>query len=193
MGYSPLGQEGLTAISSTTGEGERSGHVLNPAILIKIGKAASNRSDYQTALDCYTKSLEIDPGNTEAAFLLRRVKYIIEEDQPKTIDSQDEAETEPEPQKGPRGMLPMQEEKTIKIKPKLQQEVSPELREQDPTRVYHVEESDDGRELEEVSKHMAREAKKSATKRKRNMGLAAGILVILMMIILLWYFGFLKL
>ena len=39
---------------------------------------------------------------------------------------------------------------------------------------------------------IAREIKKSAKKEKRNMGLAAGIIVILMMIALLWYFGYLR-
>jgi hypothetical protein len=171
---------------------QKKGRVFETNILIRIGKTAANRDDYQTAKECYEKVLEVEPENTEAAFLLKRINYILDSNNKASEDEDLEIEPIPEPDKKSTGMLPLQEEKKISIKPRQQFDIDPNIIDKDQKEVYHVEDDEDGVELEEVSKHVAREIKKSAKKEKRNMGLAAGIIVILMMIALLWYFGYLR-
>ncbi len=191
-GYSPVSSEdsGIKAIAREIGQ--RPGSILRAEILIRIGKAAANNNDYETATECYEKALTINPKNTEAAFLLKRTKYIVNGKQEKPLDIQEEEITKSEPKLERTGMLPLQEEKQIIIKPKPQFDINPELRSQEASKVYHVEEEEDEEELEEVSKNVALQVKIAASKRNRNIGLAAGIFVILMMIVLLWWFGYLK-
>ncbi len=74
MGYSPVGYEIKDQKSSS------SGHILEPKILITIGKAAINNNDYVTAVECYEKVLELQPNDPEAAFLLKRAKFMIDDD-----------------------------------------------------------------------------------------------------------------
>jgi tetratricopeptide (TPR) repeat protein len=191
-GYSPVNQD-TAVLKSTMKLGEsRAGSILRPEILIKIGKAAANNSDYETASECYEKALNIDSNNTEAAFLLKRTKYIVNGDREKLDDTTEEEIKISETEEKRTGMLPLQEEKKISIKPKAQYEIDPELRSQDASKVYHVEQEDNEDELEKVSKDVAIQIKIAATKRNRNIGLGAGIFVILLMIFLLWWFGYLQ-
>lgn len=190
-GYSPVRAEGEGIKPDEKVEADHTGHILKPEILIKIGKTAANRNDFETAIECYEKSLEVEPNNTEAAFLLKRTKYMVDEEKTLTTEAATSAQQKPKPKWERKGMLPLQEEKTISIKVKPQLEVDPELHTRDPSTVYHVEEEDE-EELEEVSKNVAKQIKLAASKRTRNMGLAAGIIVIFLMIFLLWWFGYLK-
>ena len=194
-GYSPLKRDGQLRQEPSLYDihlgSPKKGRIFEPNILIKIGKSAANRDDYETAKDCYEKVLELEPENTEAAFLLKRINYILESSSKEPEDEDLEPEPISEPEKKTIGMLPHQEEKRISIRPKQQFNIDPNIINKDQEKVYHVDDDEDSSELEEVSKHVAREIKKSAKKEKRNMGLAAGIIVILMMIVLLWYFGYL--
>jgi tetratricopeptide (TPR) repeat protein len=195
-GYSPLrrnGDAGQSTPGAFTSTPSRSGRVLEPNILIKIGKAAANRDDYETAKECYEKILEIEPNNNEVAFLLKRLKYILEDEEEKSVEVDEPGSSEPESEKKYTGMLPHQVEKRISIKPKQQYELDPNIIDKDQEKVYHVEDDEDEKVMEQVSRDVAREVRKANTRRKRNMGLAAGVVVILMMIILLWWFGYLKL
>jgi hypothetical protein len=160
--------------------------------LIKIGKAAANRDDYVTAKECYEKIMEIEPENNEAAFLLKRLNYILEDEGEESSEDGETGSKESEADMKYAGMLPHQVEKRISIKPKQQYEVDPNIIDKEQKEVYHVEQDENGEVLEKVSRDVAREVKKANTRRKRNMGLAAGVIVILMMIILLWWFGYLK-
>jgi hypothetical protein len=193
-GYSPVRQEDGGPSFDSKPSSQRKGTVLDPTILFNIGKAASNRNDYETALLCYEKVLEKDLDNTKAAFLLKRLKYILEEDKPKEPETEDEDGSSDDEETSPKekGMLPLQEQKNILIKPKMQFEIDPELRTREPVNVYRVEETDEDEELSKVSRDVAIQERKADTKRKRNMGLAAGIVVIFMMIMLLYWFGYLK-
>ena len=195
-GYSPLRRDGQLRSEISLYDihlgSPKKGRVFEPSILILIGKSAANRDDYQTAQECYEKVLEVEPGNTEAAFLLKRINYILDSNTKELEDIDLEAEPTPEPEKRSIGMLPLQEEKRISIRPKQQFDIDPNIINKDQEKVYHVEDDEDGMELQEVSKHVAQEIKKSSKREKRNMGLAAGIIVILMMIALLWYFGYLR-
>jgi tetratricopeptide (TPR) repeat protein len=165
---------------------------LEPSILIKIGKAAANRDEYETAKECYEKIVEIEPDNNEAAFLLKRLNYITEEDEEKILEDDEAGSAEPESDMKYAGMLPHQVEKQISIKPKQHFDVDPNIIDKEQKEVYHVEQDENEEVLEKVSRDVAREVRKANTRRKRNMGLAAGVIVILMMIILLWWFGYLK-
>ncbi len=193
-GYSPLRRDdtdrGFTA--SYDDSSTKKARVLEPGILIKIGKAAASKDDYETAKECYEKALEIEPNNSQASFLIRRINYILGNNIVPSIDDVVELEKTTEPVQKRVGMLPLQEEKRISIKTKSQFEIDPNIINKDQNKVYQIENDDDESELEEVSKHVAREIKKSSKKEKRNMGLAAGIIVILLMIFLLWYFGYLR-
>lgn len=74
MGYVPAAKsETMKTMSGTSGE------PLDLAILLKIGKTAYNDSEYERAIRCYEKILEIDPDNQEATFLKKRTEYIISE------------------------------------------------------------------------------------------------------------------
>ena len=52
---------------------------LDIEILIKSGKNAYNNDDYERAIKCYEKILEIEPTNQEAGFLKKRTEFIISE------------------------------------------------------------------------------------------------------------------
>jgi tetratricopeptide (TPR) repeat protein len=167
-------------------------HIFEPAILIKIGKAAANRDEYQIAKECYSKILEIDPKNNEAAFLLKRLKYFLDEDKEPSEEDGTGSREKTENVETSSGFLTQQEEKRISIRPKQQYDLDPNIINKDQDKIYHVEEDDDEEILEEVSKHVARQIKKKNKSSTRNMGLAAGVICILMIIILLWYFGYLN-
>jgi hypothetical protein len=186
-GYSPLKRNG-SAVATPS----RAGSILEPSILIKIGKAAANRDEYETAKECYEKILELEPGNNEAAFLLKRLNFILEEAEEKPDAEVGDETLGSESEEKYAGMLPHQVEKQISIKPKQQYEVDPNIIDKEQKEVYHVEQDENEEVLEKVSRDVAREVKRANTRRKRNMGLAAGVIVILMMIILLWWFGYLK-
>jgi tetratricopeptide (TPR) repeat protein len=74
MGYVPaVRSETMKTMAGSADE------QLDIEILKKIGKNAYNDSDYERAIRCYDKILEVDPSNQEATFLKKRTEYIISE------------------------------------------------------------------------------------------------------------------
>jgi tetratricopeptide (TPR) repeat protein len=177
---------------------ELTGSVLEPEILIRIAKAAINRNDYQSAIDAYEKVLQIDQGNTQASFLLKRAKYMVEDEKEvstksKVKDTGGGAEKD-QLENGRAGMLAHQQKiQRISIKPKQKFKVNRNIIVREDGEVYGVDASEDEREMEEVSKTMAIRTKGSIIKR-RGILIAFGlaITIIIMIVVGLYAFGFLK-
>lgn len=74
MDYVPAAKSKTMKTMSGTAE-----ELLDIDILKKIGKNAYNDSEYERAIKCYNKILEVDPGNQEATFLKKRTEYILSE------------------------------------------------------------------------------------------------------------------
>lgn len=198
MGYRPVGLDKKSKKKADIDANGRTGYVLDPAILLKIGKAAMNRNDFETSVACYEKALEIDPNNAEASFLLRRTQFMLKDDSElETDDTEEPTEEELESEEKPSGMLPHQQTiKSIQIKPKQKAEINPNIISEPSEKVYQVqmeETEEEQKEKEYVSKHMAIRSKASVMKSKKGTYVVLTLVVamILMIVFALWVFGFL--
>ncbi|WP_455393265.1 tetratricopeptide repeat protein [[Eubacterium] cellulosolvens] len=199
MGYSPVGREPkkgtLQKDMITTSQ------VYKPEILLKIGKTAINKNDYNTAIECYQKLLEVKPNDPEANFLLRRAKYMAEGKDTESLakskkkEVATEAEEEGDEKPAPKGsaILPIQQFKRISIRPEQHYEVNRDLIGPGSEKVYGVEEDEDEKEMEKVSRTVAIRSKRSVLKEKGTLvAVALAITIIIMIVIGLWAFGFLN-
>lgn len=193
MEYTPVGYDVKDQKNNSTG------HIINEKILIKIGKAAVNRNDYQTAVQCYEKVLELQPNDPEASFLLKRTKYMLDgvHEDDSTGQLAQQTETGKEDNKS-MGMLPLQQQlKSIQIKPKQQVDINPDIisTETDANTVYQAQLESTNKEIKEkeyVSRHVAVANKGSIMgKRGTTIVLGLAIAIIIMIVIGLWQFGFL--
>ncbi len=192
-GYTPVGKDTIVKSQDDSSDAY-SGHIHKPDILLNIAKAAMNRNDYQTSIETLEKLLLIKPDDREATFLLRRARYIYEsKDSEKTKKSKTTSTTTAEQQKvEPKGVLGLQKIEKLRIKPELQYKVDPNIVGKKSDKVYYAEDDEDEEEKEEVSKHVAIRHKVSPMKKKGNLlVLGLAIALIIMMIIMLWYYGFL--
>jgi tetratricopeptide (TPR) repeat protein len=163
---------------------------------LNIAKAAINRNDYTSGIECYEKILEIDPTNNEAKFLLRRAKYMTGEEKPEggvdeEADKSESDQSEPESKPAQPAMLAQQHMRSISIKPKQQFEVNRNIIGPDTEKVYGVE-TDDISELEEVSKDAALKIKAKDKRKNKPVRIIIFCLGVLFgLILMLWYFGYL--
>ena len=193
MGYSPVGQETKAQADKTSSpksdSDSHTGHFLKTEVLIKIAKAAASRNDYQTGIECYEKVIELEPNHSEAGFLLKRTKYMVkDETEPKTEKtsaiSQDVSTTTQT-----HGMLPQLEARTISIKPKQKMEVNPNI----IIDKVHVDGMENGKDMENMSRNVARKSKGSIMGSRGVMIVMALTIALIMMIVGgLWWFGFLN-
>ncbi len=200
MGYTPIGHTNNVENISQHGSVEHSGHILETSILMKIGKSAMNRDDYTASKECFEKILEIKPGDPEAGFLIKRVIYMINdlavsEGGTGTVDASASVEAPKQPQipiEQSRGMLPLQEEKSIKIKPKSQFTIDPNIINTKTENVYSVEDNEDVISRENVSKNVAQRSKGSVLKKRGGVVILGLTMVIIIVIVIgLWLSGLL--
>jgi tetratricopeptide (TPR) repeat protein len=199
MGYSPLRGDSRNQIDISGDQEDYSGQLYKPEILIKIGKAATNRNDYTTSIECYEKVRQIDPNHNEAGFLLRRAKYMANGGSDSNLgeaagksDKESKKKDESETESKYGGMLPQQQIKHISIKPKHKFKVDPNIISRDQELVYGAEEDEDQKQLEKVSKTVAIRTKGSILKRRGTIiAFALTIGIIIMIVVGLYAFGFL--
>jgi len=196
MGYSPVKLETKPSTGVIKDSEEYSSLVYQPRILLNIAKWAMNRNDYQTSINCYEKILELQPTDREAAFLLKRARFMMgdtEAFKKKYFDTT-KSTSKAEPKETKSYILPQQQKITkLQIKPKQQFKVDPSIIGKKPEKVYGVEEDEEEELKEEVSKHVAIRSKGSVLKKKGTMiafGLALAIII--MIVIGLYLFGFLQ-
>jgi len=198
MGYEPLGAgQSLKKPAESEGDGSTT-TIYQPEILLKIAKAAMNKNDYQTATETYEKILENNPNHQEAQFLLKRVKYMASEEtsEGKKKKPKQKSKQKPKVEKKPemRGVLPIQQVEKLKIKPKQQYKIDPHIIGPETDKVYGLEEDEEKeeKELEDISRHVARRTKGSVMKRRgTTVALLLAIAIIVMIIVGLFLFGFL--
>ena len=199
MGYEPLRTGQSQNKHTESGDNDSATTLYQPEILLKIAKAVMNKNDYKTAIETYEKILENNPNHQEAQFLLKRARYMVNE---KTSTSKKEKPKEKpkeksEEEKKPemRGVLPIQQVEKLKIKPKQQYRIDPHIIGPETEKVYGLEEDeeDEEKELEDISRHVARRTKGSVMKRKGiTVSFLLAIAIIVMIIVGLYWFDFLK-
>jgi hypothetical protein len=169
FGYSPVG---LNAKAKDEQEpSAEASQIYKPEIIFKIAKAAINKNDYQTAIECYGK--ETSP---------------LEEAKSKHKKKDDETQ----PSSKGSATLPHQELKKISIRPTQRLKVDRELIGPDTEKVYGVEQTQDLEELEDLSKNVAIRLKGKIKRKNRPMVIIALCLAILFgLIFALWFFGYL--
>jgi tetratricopeptide (TPR) repeat protein len=198
MGYKPLGSDQSQTKPDGASGDEAATTIYQPEILLKIGKAAMNKNDYQTAKETYEKILENNPDHQEAQFLLKRVKYMASEESSgdKNKKAKQKAKQKAKEEKKPemRGVLPIQQLEKLKIKPKQKYKIDPHIIGPETDTVYGLEEDteDEEEELEDISRHVARRTKGSVMKRRGvTVAFLLAIAIIVMIIVGLYWFGFL--
>lgn len=194
FGYSPVG---LNAKAKDEQEPlAEASQIYKTEIIFKIAKAAINKNDYQTAIGCYEKVLELQPNNPEASFLLRRTRYMAngKETSPLRGAKSKHKKKDDETEQSSKGSatLPHQELKKISIRPTQHLKVDRELIGPDTEKVYGVEQTQDLEELEDLSKNVAIRLKGKIKRKNRPMVIIALCLAILFgLIFALWFFGYL--
>lgn len=196
MGYSPIKLETKPSMGVSTGSEEYSSLVYQPKILLNIAKWAMNRNDYQTSINCYEKILELQPTDREAAFLLKRARFMMgdtEAFKKKYFDTT-QSTSKAEPKETKSYILPQQQKITkLQIKPRQQFRVDPNIIGKKPEKVYGVEVDEEEELKEEVSKHVAIRSKGSVLKKKGTMiAFGLSLAIIIMIVIGLYLFGFLQ-
>ncbi len=162
---------------------------LDIEILKKIGKNAYNNNEYERAIRCYDKILEVDPLNQEATFLKKRTEYILSE-----LSGENELDQGPETEgEGADTGTPLAlaQEPAIHVghsKPVYYDSVSkypPDSKE-----VFTVQDSD--RDKDGISKKISIRTHGSLLKKKgAKVIIAIVILWLVALVVLLWQAGYL--
>ena len=194
MGYSPVGSEARAKLYPD--DAEEANQSYKAGILLNIAKSAINKNDYITAIECYEKILVFRPGDPEASFLLKRAQYMAEgkrtSPMKEATSGSDSGETEDGVKpKGPV-MIHQEEIKKLRIRPEQRLKVDRNIIGPDTEKVYGVEEDEDEKEMEKVSRDVAIRYKRSIIKERGTLvAVALAISIIIMIVVGLWVFGFL--
>lgn len=194
MGYSPVGSEARAKLYPD--DAEEASQNYKVGILLNIAKSAINKNDYVTAIECYEKILAFRPADPEASFLLKRAQYMAEGKRTTPLKSTTSGSSPGEAENGikPKGpvMIHQDELKKLRIRPEQRLEVDRNIIGQDTEMVYGVEDGEDEKEMEKVSRDVAIRYKRSVLKERGTLvAVALAITIIIMIVVGLWVFGFL--